>query len=208
MKDGEKTIYKATNLVNGKIYIGQTNNLSRRIREHHSHALKDGGDFHQDICRYGFDVFQFDILEKCRSEDADNRERFFIAQAREKYGESNVYNYCDGGLGGQTHDISGKNNPQYGRKKTDEERAALSRKLSGKKKPEGFGNRISKALKGKPKARSQVLKKSHPVSVIHVETGEILHFDSKAEMQRTIHSDMSVLGRGGTSKTGYRLYVA
>lgn len=206
MGKATKCIYQATNTINGKIYIGQTNDLQRRIREHRAHAIKDGGEFHEDIRKYGFDCFQFHILEECRSSDADARERFYIAKVRKEYGEMMVYNYCDGGPGGQTHDISGANNPSYGRTYSDEERAELSRKLKGRKKPEEFGRKISAALKGKPKPRSAVLKRSHPVSVIHVETGEVLRFDSKAAMTRAIHSDIYTLKAGKVSKSGYKLY--
>ena len=206
MAENCKCIYKAMNLIDGKIYIGQTNNLERRIREHRSHVLKDGGAFHDEIRKVGIENFRFDILEWCRSDVADDRERFFIAQFRENLGEDKIYNVCDGGLGGQTHDIFGPNNPSYGKVYTDEERAALSEKLKGRRKPEGFGEKISKALKGKPKSREQVLKKSHPISVINVRTGEIRHFDSKTEMGRELKCDPGTVMRGRTTRSGYRLY--
>lgn len=202
----EKCIYKATNLTDGKVYIGQTNNLDRRIREHRSHAVKDGGSFHEAIRKFGLENFKFDILEWCRSNVADDRERFYIAQFRNDLGEENVYNICDGGLGGQTHDVSGSNNPSFGKSYSDEERLALSEKLKGRKKPDGFGARVSKALRGKPKSRAQVLKKSHPISVINVQTGEICHFESKAEMQRTLKCDPGTVMKGRVTHNGYKLY--
>lgn len=205
MADETKVIYKATNLINGKVYIGQTNNLARRIREHRGHAYKDGGAFHEDIRKYGIEQFQFDIIEECRSSDADARERFFIAQARDQYGKGNVYNYCDGGIGGQTHDVTGTNNPQYGRHWTEEEKLAVSKKLSGKTKPPEFGQKISMALKGKPKSRSAVLKRSIPVTVKEVKTGNVIRFDSRADMQRTIHGDMQTLRAGKVTRSGYVL---
>lgn len=30
----KKYVYKITNLINNKVYIGQTNNLERRMKEH------------------------------------------------------------------------------------------------------------------------------------------------------------------------------
>ena len=206
MEQNEKCIYKATNLIDGKVYIGQTNNLERRIREHRSHAAKDGGLFHEEIRKVGFQNFKFEILELCRSDVADDRERFYISKFRENVGEENVYNFCDGGIGGQTHDVSGGNNPSYGQSYTDEERMAMSEKLKGRKKPDGFGKKISKALKGKPKSREHVLKRSHPISVISTATGEILHFDSKSEMQRVLKCDPSTVMKGRTTRNGFRLY--
>ena len=202
----QKCIYKATSLVDGKIYIGQTNNLERRIREHKAHALKDGGPFHEAIRLYGLRNFKFDILEYCRSDLSDARERFYIAQFRKVLGTDAVYNYCDGGLGGQTHDVCGANNPSFGKSYSDEERKTLSEKLKGKKKPDGFGERISKSLRGRPKSREQVMKKSHPVSVINVNSGEILHFDSKTEMERALKCCMSTIVKGRITHNGYKLY--
>jgi group I intron endonuclease len=201
-----KCIYKATNLIDGKVYIGQTNNLERRIREHRSHAVKDGGPFHEEIRHVGLHNFKFDILEWCRSDVADDRERFYIAQFRELLGSERVYNFCDGGLGGQTHDVSGMNNPSFGKVYSDEERADLSKKLKGRAKPEGFGEKISNALKGRPKSREQVMKKSHPISVVNMNTGEILDFSSKSEMERELHCCMSTIMKGGMTRNGYRLY--
>lgn len=40
-------IYKAVNKINGKSYIGQTNNLKRRIKEHIKR--EDGTAFHAAI---------------------------------------------------------------------------------------------------------------------------------------------------------------
>ena len=206
MNNEEKCIYKATNLIDRKVYIGQTNNLERRIREHRSHAQKDGGPFHEAILKFGIQAFKFEILEWCRSDVVDDKERFYIALFRDNLGPENVYNICEGGLGGQTHDVSGFNNLSYRKSYSEEERLQMSMKLKGKKKPDGFGEKVSKALKGKPKSREQVLKKSHPISVINSVTGEILHFSSKAEMQRTIKCDLNTLLKGRTSRNGYRLY--
>jgi len=206
MVETSKCIYKATNLTDGKVYIGQTNNLERRIREHRAHAVKDGGPFHDEIRKSGFHNFRFDILEWCRSEAADDRERFYIAQFRESLGEENVYNFCEGGLGGKTHDVSGESNPSFGKSYSEEERAALSAKLKGRKKPDGFGEKISKAMKGKPKSQEQVMKKSHPISVVSVITGEILHFRSKTEMQRVLKCDSGTIMKGRVTHNGFKLY--
>lgn len=206
MQGFSKCIYRATNLIDGKVYIGQTNNLERRIREHRAHMHKDGGPFHDEISRIGFHNFKFDILEWCRSNVADDRERFYIAYFRESLGEENVYNFCDGGLGGQTHDVSGANNPSFGKHYSEEERSALSEKLKGHRKPEGFGSRISMAMKGKPKSREQVMKKSHPISVINTLTGEVLSFSSKSEMERELHCCVSTIMKGRITRNGFRLY--
>lgn len=78
----EKYIYKITNLINGKIYIGQTNNPKRREREHFSLApsiLEDnnGKILYNALLKYGPQNFSFEIIEdKC--EDYNEKEKFWI----------------------------------------------------------------------------------------------------------------------------------
>lgn len=78
----EKYIYKITNLINGKIYIGQTNNPKRREREHFSLApsiLEDnnGKILYNALLKYGPQNFSFEIIEdKC--ENYNEKEKFWI----------------------------------------------------------------------------------------------------------------------------------
>ncbi len=206
MKLDRKCIYIAKNLIDGNVYIGQTNNLNRRIIEHRAHAKKDGGAFHEAIREIGLECFSFDILEWCSPTDVDMRERYYISYYRKRLGVDKVYNYCDGGKGGQTHDVNGENNPQFGKHKTESEREALSRMLTGRKKPAGFGEKISKALKGKPKSPEYVLKRGHPISVVNASTGEVIHFSSKSELERTLHCSAGTVMRGRITHNGYKLY--
>ena len=60
-------IYKFTNKTNGKIYIGQTNNIQKRKNGHKSESFneKSAGynlPFHAAIRKYGWENFNFDIL--------------------------------------------------------------------------------------------------------------------------------------------------
>ena len=78
----EKYIYKITNLINGKIYIGQTNNPKRREREHFSLTPSilednDGKILYNALLKYGPQNFSFEIIEdKC--ENYNEKEKFWI----------------------------------------------------------------------------------------------------------------------------------
>lgn len=78
----EKYIYKITNLINGKIYIGQTNNPKRREREHFSLTPSilednDGKILYDALLKYGPQNFSFEIIEdKC--ENYNEKEKFWI----------------------------------------------------------------------------------------------------------------------------------
>ena len=75
-------IYKYENLINGKIYIGQSIDISQRKREHKYDAFtvsrNDNTDFHKDLREFGEDNFKFDIIEECSIDELDERERYWI----------------------------------------------------------------------------------------------------------------------------------
>lgn len=88
-------IYKITNKVNGKSYIGQTRYTIEFRWNQHKHK-RDNTYFHNAIRKYGIENFNIEILEECNIEDLNSREIFYIA----KYDTfSNGYNLTIGGSG-------------------------------------------------------------------------------------------------------------
>ena len=91
----EGIIYKITNKVNGKSYIGQTRYTIEFRWKQHQHK-NDNTYFHNAIHKYGIENFSIEILEKCNIEDLNSREIFYIA----KYDTfKNGYNLTIGGDG-------------------------------------------------------------------------------------------------------------
>lgn len=68
-------IYKITNKLNGKAYIGQSVNIERRFKEHCS---KTGLVIEAAIAKYGTDNFTFEVLEECPKELLNEREVYYI----------------------------------------------------------------------------------------------------------------------------------
>lgn len=65
-------IYKYTNQINNKVYIGQTINEYKR-KYAHKHTLNSWRSyFHNAIKKYGYDKFVYEILEEI--DDADTKE--------------------------------------------------------------------------------------------------------------------------------------
>lgn len=89
-------IYKITNLINGKIYIGQSTDIKKRWLKHK--YAKDNFVIHKALRRYGIKNFSFDIIEQCKQEDLDRKEQFYI----EYYNSliPNGYNMIAGGSNG------------------------------------------------------------------------------------------------------------
>ena len=109
-------IYKATNIVNGHVYIGKTTGmLSLRMNKHKSDAKNNRYDmyFHRAIRKYGFDSFIWDILAETDSETELNKlERDLIASHRDIV---TLYNQTEGGEG-----ISGFKMPEEAKRKLSE----------------------------------------------------------------------------------------
>ena len=61
-----KSIYKIENLLNGKVYIGQSIHPQRRLVEHLYHAKHhiDTLPIHEALSNYDKEVFSFEILEE------------------------------------------------------------------------------------------------------------------------------------------------
>ena len=89
-------IYKITNKNNGKIYIGLSNNIERRKKEHFNNNIYNCSKIDKAIELEGKENFLFEILEECLEEELDSKERYWI-----KYYNSfeNGYNQSRGGQG-------------------------------------------------------------------------------------------------------------
>lgn len=71
-------IYKITNNINGKIYIGQSNNIQRRFSEHQNRGAASRIPVDVAIQRYGKENFNFEIIEECSIEQLNQKETYWI----------------------------------------------------------------------------------------------------------------------------------
>lgn len=110
----EKAIYKITNKINGKLYIGQTIHPDRRWTEHKQKA-RHGQDLfpiHLAIKKYGEENFLFEIIEW--TENYDDEEKRLIKEFNTIC--PNGYNI---GEGGENYIMYGENNPRNIVKESD-----------------------------------------------------------------------------------------
>lgn len=81
-------IYKITNKVNNKCYIGQSKDIIKRWKtEYKWHKLNN--HLHSAFNKYGLENFDFEIIEECEPSLLNEREKFWI----------NVYNSFDRNFG-------------------------------------------------------------------------------------------------------------
>lgn len=97
-------IYKITNKINGKVYIGQSVNIQKRWIKHKSNLRlnKSNTILYYAFKKYGIENFLFEIIEECTQQDLNEREIYWI-----KYYDStnrdNGYNISLGGDGTQKY---------------------------------------------------------------------------------------------------------
>lgn len=73
-------IYRITNTVNGKTYIGQSRNLKQRKIDHFKPSTRKSHDWelYQDMDEFGVDKFKFSVLEETSLDLLDEREEYYL----------------------------------------------------------------------------------------------------------------------------------
>jgi hypothetical protein len=194
-------IYKITNQVNEKVYIGQTVKTLERRKERHIRdaMLGSGCAVHRAIRKYGIENFRFETLFYCLSkEEMDQKEIETIKVMRTKSPAG--YNLTDGGEGGCGQVVSAETREkrrisQTGRKASDETREKMRVRMTGlnlsdetklKMSKVHIGNKynlgrkatletrikLSLAKKGKPRKAVQVPKSAKWYAVMNARKGK------------------------------------
>jgi group I intron endonuclease len=133
-------IYKTTNNINGKIYVG-------KAKYNDESYLGSGVILRQAIEKYGKENFTKEILEECADNIVDEREKFWIQETNALV-RGTGYNIATGGTGGDTtshhpnkDDIVKKRNQklsEWHASMTDEERQEQGKKISDAKKGKSY----------------------------------------------------------------------
>lgn len=170
-------VYKVTNRINEKIYVGQTvTSLKQRRCVHECEARnKSECCFHRAIRKYGEKTFEWAVVERCNSkEDLDLAEEWYIRYYRTfvRFSNCNGYNLSLGGEGsvGFRHTKEARqkiSNLKKNRPLSEEHRQKISMSLKkdnspnfGKSLSEKTKKKISKSKKGKPLSRETCQKMS------------------------------------------------
>lgn len=99
-------IYKIQNLINGKIYIGQSVSIEKRWAAHRyaGRNKKDNYPIHKAMVKYGVENFSFEIIELCDKDQLNEKEVYWIS-VYDSY--KNGYNATPG-----ASNVQGENNPR------------------------------------------------------------------------------------------------
>ncbi len=191
-------IYKITNKINGKVYIGQTTRSLKERWWQHCRKKAYCPFIHHAIQKYGKENFTIEQIDIAIDRDElDKKEQYWI-----KYYKSNNvkfgYNLTGGGESRKelsfvvrmkiSESKKGEKNPMFGKPLSDEHRRKISEANKGKKKPDGFASGLKH-----PQARM----------VICVETGEIFDYIRlAATVKKLNHRNISNVCNGRRKTCG------
>lgn len=130
-------IYKITNIINNKYYVGSAYNLYKRYVDHKS-AIENNRHHNKQISRfvkkYGIDKLKFELIEYCDIIYLESKEQEYINNSKYLFNESkNV------------------KSPNRGKKLSQEHKRKISESIKSKNiiRSQITKNKISKANKGK-----------------------------------------------------------
>ena len=84
-------IYKITNLINNKVYIGQSIQLKVRWQQHLTSKKKY--ILYKAFKKYGIENFSFEIIEYCPPEKLNEREKYWISYYHSFIGDPECHGY-------------------------------------------------------------------------------------------------------------------
>lgn len=189
-------IYCIENIINNKKYIGQSIHIHRRWSEHKyelNNNIHENDYLQKSWNKYGFDNFKFYIVELCDECELDDKECYYISLYNtmdDMFG----YNLQSGGnanriISAETraklrqaakrrtahHDVSGENNPMFGKSLSDETKEKIRLRRIGTKASEETKNKLSNMRQGANNPRC--------VSIYCPELDEIFWGAKEAELK-------------------------
>ena len=132
-------IYKITNKINGKCYVGQTVNIKKRWAKYKSLKCEKHPKLYPALKKYGVSNFSFDIIDESFSQDHLSKlETKHIVSLNSMDGGYNCNLGGDGGMVGYKQSeetklkISQNNKGKHFIKFTEEQKQNVSQAVSGK----------------------------------------------------------------------------
>jgi group I intron endonuclease len=187
--------YKATNIINGKVYIGFATDPHARWRNHKRDAEKGRGyAFHAAIRKHGWDAFQFEVI--CCGKDKRTMLEEVEPALIEQYQSSidkNGYNIFRHSFG--TYEFSKKT-----RKKISDATAGNKNPFFGKRHSEETRRLMSSLKKGKPGHRKGAVHRLESIERMRaIKTGK------KTTLETRLKMSAASLGRQHTKEAKQKM---
>jgi group I intron endonuclease len=199
-------VYKITNIINNKIYIGCAIDYEVRIKAHRSCKYKGALLLHRAFLKYGIDNFAFEVIQNYNTkEDMLQGEIMFIEQYNSI--SPNGYNLHFGGKGGkiqltekqllqrkqhaksltQLH-IGNKYN--LGRVTSDETKEKISKKLKGQTRTGDTKTKISKSKIGNTNSKGVIRSQDYKDKISNALKGRVFSEEHKQKLSEAAKKRM------------------
>lgn len=215
-------LYLIRNKLDGKIYIGQTNNAERRWRCHKSPSAwekQNGSYLYNAMKKHGVENFIFNILEEFSSENEQetinwgNELELFIIEGLNSTNHDIGYNIeCGGKNKIVTKETRLKISlANKGKVPSEETKNKISKTLTGKKASEETKLKLSLIHKGKPsnsKGKNRIFSEEHKLKISLGKKGGIVSEETKDKISKTLMGNIpSNKGKKLVIINGKRTYI-
>ncbi len=153
-------IYKIKNIINNKIYIGQSCSIKNRWNIHINNLLNNKHiNYHlqQSWNKYGKDCFEFSIIEECKEERLNEREIYWIDHYK-SYDSNFGYNMTYGGEGGKPTEETRKkisDKLKISWSNLSDKKQEVSERMKEQWKDENYKNKMSNTISHNMKLKWQ-----------------------------------------------------
>lgn len=166
-------IYRLTNAVTGKIYVGSSVDIRGRMYKHFFQlraGKHNNAHLQAAYSRDGEDAFVLDLLEECSREDILSREQHYIDALKPEFNicpvAGNTLGYRHDDASRQKMTLANMGNQRWlGKKHTDETREKLSAFRTGRKLSPEHVAKIKEANRGNQHTAGHTLSDAHRAKV-------------------------------------------
>ena len=200
---GKSGVYRWTNLISGKSYVGSSINLRARFLNYYNLAYLTKYASKSNICKaflkYGYSNFKLEILEYCDSDLVVAREQYYIDSLKPEYnilklaGSSLGYKHTAESLAKMRNRvISEESLAKWKGPKHSEETKAKLRTLK-------LNHKVSEETRNKIRASQGT-----SVKVTDTETGITNIYDSKIQAAKELNTSLDTVRRYIISRKAFK----
>lgn len=166
-------IYAIVNILNNKMYIGSTNTLRKRFRQHYAFLVRNNHvnkKLQNAVNKYGINNFKFVVLERC-----EPITKTLLLLEQKYIDELGYYNICK--VAGKTTGIKGKGHPL-----SDLQRQNII--LANKRRV--YTDQMRKQISNRVKNYQSIKNKQKPVECYSLDGKLISTYDSVMDASRAM----------------------